>query len=290
LVVPPDEELPGGLEADTSLDADDLAAARSIFSGSTVAPGAVLGNAVVLATGQTLASSPGEISEQLTLNDQDFQTVEPGGLIGLYWFPGVSGTTVELPEGVAFEMGGLQQSSPDPASEGDIGMTVPTNPNPKLTIAFYDRDLTTKSTSLPPTRFQAIEIVPSGYQLWREQKFLPAQIETGEAAPDSDPDEDGLPNLIEYATGSEPQLPSPNPLHVGYGGGSLSLEFNRISDPDLRYRVESTADLSSSSWSGLIFESTGAQNLMGSVNLLAAIEGPMRFYRLRVEPAVPGSP
>jgi hypothetical protein len=61
---------------------------------------------------------------------------------------------------------------------------------------------------------------------------------SADAADDADPDRDGIPNLIEYATGSYPTLPSPSPASAAWNGEHLALLFNRARDAtDITYRV-----------------------------------------------------
>ncbi len=45
------------------------------------------------------------------------------------------------------------------------------------------------------------------YDLWVQSKFTPAQILSGDAEPSADPDGDGIPNLMEFALGTDPTIP-----------------------------------------------------------------------------------
>ena len=73
---------------------------------------------------------------------------------------------------------------------------------------------------------------------------------TGNAADDFDADFDGVLNLIEYATGTDPMIPSASPfvLRSTGSGSSLEVSFNRILDPSLVYTVEGTNNLFSTNW------------------------------------------
>lgn len=124
-----------------------------------------------------------------------------------------------------------------------------------------------------------------------------------EAGTEDDPDEDGIPNLIEYAFGSDPLSGSPgvvgglppNPtLSTAFGSApSVSLIFpERIdaAERGLSYVVEFSETLLDGSWTtdppeGL--ESTAEELAPGFLKrtLTWASDSPLRFARLRVEMA-----
>jgi len=67
---------------------------------------------------------------------------------------------------------------------------------------------------------------------------------SGDAADLADPDGDGIPNLIEYATGSYPTMPSASPVSAAWNGNHLALLFNRARDAtDIIYQVLAGNDL-----------------------------------------------
>lgn len=122
---------------------------------------------------------------------------------------------------------------------------------------------------------------PSGLELWRESFSWPGGMD----APHLDPDQDGVPNLLEYALGSHPLLPATVPgfsarLRPGSQGFSLSL--SRIGDPRLTYRLESSATLQAGAWD-LIWSSSGYANEAGFVEIDLPLEESPRFVRLRVD-------
>jgi hypothetical protein len=236
-----------------------------------------------MATGQidTLNS----VSRAITWTDEDYETIQAGGLIGLYWFPGIDAATAVLAKS-DLAIGGLQETVPDPGSSNQnaAGMTVPANSGASITVAYFDTNTTDSPSSLPISRFTAIEVPPSGYQIWRDAAFTQIQIDAGDAAPDADPDGDGLANLLEYAAGQPPLLSSAAPLTLTRAdASSVLLEFNRIADPELRYRVEATDNLGLSPWPDLVFESSGAGNLEKLVELSQPLSSGQRFFRLRVD-------
>lgn len=88
------------------------------------------------------------------------------------------------------------------------------------------------------------EIEVSGLAAWRMEHFQTAENE-GEAANDADPDGDGVPNLIEYALGGDPQAPDRSILPVlSIKDDRLVLEVTRpVGLPDIIYTIEYSTDL-----------------------------------------------
>ncbi|MEP4077856.1 carbohydrate-binding protein [Haloferula sp.] len=89
----------------------------------------------------------------------------------------------------------------------------------------------------------------SDLENWRFANFG-SYDNTGTAADDFDADFDGVSNLLEYATGTDPNTPGPSPLTIGpvSGGSGLELRFDRILDPSLNYLIEGTDNLEALSW------------------------------------------
>ena len=122
----------------------------------------------------------------------------------------------------------------------------------------------------------------SALQTWRQQNFNTSE-NSGNAADGADPDHDGIPNLIEYATGSLPtSAASALPPQVGMPGNSLTITFHRIADPALTYQVWASSNLAD--WGALpIWSSTGAANTAGQVTVTDVLTNqPRRFLRLKV--------
>jgi hypothetical protein len=88
-----------------------------------------------------------------------------------------------------------------------------------------------------------LAIIGMKYSSWQEQEFSSVQIVAGDAAVGSDPDGDGLVNLVEYGLGSNPhgftRLPPP-----AVDAGFLSMTFDRpVGRPDVICHVEASSDL-----------------------------------------------
>ena len=121
---------------------------------------------------------------------------------------------------------------------------------------------------------------------WRFTHF--GTTPTRDAADSADPDGDGRSNLLEYATGSDPNgtdAGSPAVLGETGDGTRLTLTFTRIADPSLTYTVQASNNLTPP-WTD-IWSSTGAANTAGSITVPdteAISANPRRFLRLSVSP------
>lgn len=135
----------------------------------------------------------------------------------------------------------------------------------------------------------------SAIQAWRNLHFPTAGNDgTGIGAHDADPDGDGISNLLEYATNSNPVSANATSVAVSNLGGRLALNFVRISDPSLTYTVQGGNDLVT--WSTVTpFSGTNpttgfvggnssvteTQNVQVVDSVLVSAQ-PRRFLRLQV--------
>lgn len=121
---------------------------------------------------------------------------------------------------------------------------------------------------------------------WRFDKFADA-ANSGAGADLADPDNDGRPNLLEYATGTEPlSANAGSAVTLDQAGGKLTLTFNRVADPALTYTVRALNDLGTP-WTSAtsVFSSTGVANTAGLVTAEDTVlinAQPRRFLRLEV--------
>lgn len=86
----------------------------------------------------------------------------------------------------------------------------------------------------------------SPYQQWKTDYFSQAEIDATELGwPASDPDGDGIPNLLEYALGLHPRQPSQFGLpEIASDAASLSLTYRKDpSKPDIGWQVEASQAL-----------------------------------------------
>ncbi|WP_372846134.1 autotransporter-associated beta strand repeat-containing protein [Pontiella sp.] len=103
---------------------------------------------------------------------------------------------------------------------------------------------------------------------WRFEKFG-TYANAGDAANTANPDGDARDNLLEYGTGSDPNVFDSNSVaSVGTTaeGSRLTITFDRIADPALTYWVEAKTNLVVGSWDQ-IWSSNGASNTTGSVTV-----------------------
>jgi hypothetical protein len=125
---------------------------------------------------------------------------------------------------------------------------------------------------------------------WRTAYFGTSS-DTGDAADTADPDHDGIPNLLEYATGSYPTLTNGALLSVAITNNHLAVTFNRAKDAtDVTLRVKasnSLTDLISGGteiWSSVIVPYPGGAALAVPVTVMdpQEITNATRFLRLSV--------
>jgi autotransporter-associated beta strand protein len=86
---------------------------------------------------------------------------------------------------------------------------------------------------------------PGPFTQWQQDNFGPDASNPVIAGPGADPDNDGLPNLLEYSLVGAPLSPVPAYLVTpGQSGPSMTLEFKRNTfHTDVTIRVQSSADL-----------------------------------------------
>jgi hypothetical protein len=135
---------------------------------------------------------------------------------------------------------------------------------------------------------------------WRQAKFGSGWETAPISGPHEDPDQDGVVNLLEYALGGEPLLPSNEVLPtVTPSGGGMVVGFSRsLPNTDLRITVQVSEDLNDD-WVD-VAESDGGGEFVPLVAGVTVTEGtgnPLRnvmvevdnsgqtsqFVRLRVE-------
>ncbi|NOU36570.1 MAG: hypothetical protein HOO88_07355 [Kiritimatiellaceae bacterium] len=128
--------------------------------------------------------------------------------------------------------------------------------------------------------YRTIDSVGDGVSdAWRALYFGGDGTTTnGQSAASADPDGDGASNLKEYLDGTSPQ-DGQSALHIGrtFSGSGGALNFRSVTG--FRYRLETTASLTSPSWTTMIYNITGdGLQKQTSFTLGTASNG---FYRLR---------
>jgi lysophospholipase L1-like esterase len=134
--------------------------------------------------------------------------------------------------------------------------------------------------------------LPSAYQNWRAGNFTGVELaDSGLEATvwgdNADPDFDGFPNLLEYATGSDPRESSPSPVSFEIGAEGedevFTLTYSKNLDAtDVVYQVESSDDLAD--WDDVSDSFVAAAGSIETRKATVTTAGfPRRWLRLRVE-------
>jgi CubicO group peptidase (beta-lactamase class C family) len=130
------------------------------------------------------------------------------------------------------------------------------------------------------------------YDAWRAKYFSSSELaDPTVSGDDADPDGDGMPNLLEYASGTNPRVPNEAPklvasLSASDGGPSLVVSFRRLLLAyELDYNLEASPDLQS--WSPVTGEVDEASlnadgTVTTSVHAGSPADSSSRFFRLRV--------
>ncbi|MGJ8653424.1 MAG: Ig-like domain-containing protein [Opitutaceae bacterium] len=129
---------------------------------------------------------------------------------------------------------------------------------------------------------QVFGSLASDQALWRFDNFG-IYDNTGIAADTYDTDFDGNLNLIEYATGTDPNTPGPSPFTIQSDGGSgFEVVFDRILNPALNYFVEGTSILPATSWDPIWSESGTSAGTVTVPDTLWPSGHNEYFLRLRI--------
>ncbi len=140
----------------------------------------------------------------------------------------------------------------------------------------------------------SVTVVPAStaFAQWLEDRFGSIPGNNPAVAAADDADGDGLPNLLEYALGLDPQQPAPQQMPIPTRdplSQRLRLVFNRVDDPALLYEI--WASDSPGAWEASpLWTSSGADNAAGPV--LFEDPSPLppsarRFLQLRVRLSEP---
>jgi hypothetical protein len=101
--------------------------------------------------------------------------------------------------------------------------------------------------------------------------------------PTSDPDGDGIPNLLEYALDLDPRQPSLLGLpELSVGPASISLTYRKNpAKPDVGWQVELVDDLLND-WDPIDDQLIGTDGAIEIRKATVPIEGSKKFLRLKV--------
>jgi chitinase len=189
------------------------------------------------------------------------QTLAAGGGIGPYTWSLAPGSA--LPAGLTLSSTGALTGTPD---AGNFSFTV--------------RVTDLRNVSADRAFSLAVAAPPSPYTAW----FASIPWAAADSSPTADPDADGLPNLLEYAFGSNPlSAASASPPSLQVSGLNLQVSFLRAR-ADLTYEVQASSDLSS--WQ-TIATNPGSVSASTPVTVtdtldLSVSANPRRFLRLKI--------
>ena len=119
---------------------------------------------------------------------------------------------------------------------------------------------------------------------WR-QTYFGTTANLDDAADTADPDGDGLANLLEYATGTAPDVANASPVVIGKSGDGqfLTLSFDRINDPSITYTIEAGNDLAAGfTATGTTYTGTADDTVTYTDTVALSTPGLRRFLRLVV--------
>ena len=123
----------------------------------------------------------------------------------------------------------------------------------------------------------------SPYQNWKTGYFTSEEISgTQLSAPTSDPEGDGLQNLLEYALNLHPREPSLAGLPVvGDDGGNLTLTYLKdTTKTDISYQVETSDSLSG--WGAVSDALVSTNGTIETRKAVVPINGIRKFLRLKI--------
>jgi hypothetical protein len=116
---------------------------------------------------------------------------------------------------------------------------------------------------------------------WR-LTYFGSTANSGNAGDLADPDGDGIPNLLEYALGTNPTAAGTLPVALGEAGGALTLTFTPVVDSRLSYAIEASNDLASGWTVAQSYGAFAAATPVTYTDTAGSGSNPRRFLRLKV--------
>lgn len=118
-----------------------------------------------------------------------------------------------------------------------------TGPNPTIVLVLSTPTSVSSALGFPATA--VLTIVKAAPNAWPLAHFGTNVHNAAIAGDEADPDHDGIPNLLEYAYATDPNVPDANPFTGAQAGRQFQLHFPRnTSASDLTYLVQASGDLS----------------------------------------------
>lgn len=198
--------------------------------------------------------------------------VTPGGSppFNYQWYRGPAGDT----------------SNPVAGATGPTFMT----PNLTQTTSYWVRVTTEAGSADSVTAVVTVNASADPYSAWKAAQFSPADVmNPAISGPDADPDGDGSSNNREFAYGTLPTLPEPEPkLSIRLTGGQVELKiFGRratgagYAGLTRRYTIESSGNGSPGSW-GALASANSVAGADADITTLVTPSAGRAFFRVRV--------
>lgn len=155
---------------------------------------------------------------------------------------------------------------------------------------YYYRAIATNDGGTTLGNIVSFTAVEGPFASWQVFHFGTDATDPLIAGPDANPAKDGVPNLLKYAFGLDPNVNSVAGLpESGFGGGFLTLTYTQvIAATDLVYTVEWSPDLSEWASTGITLQPAGGN--FTTEEILASIptsNNLAKFLRLKVTKANP---
>src|SRR5262249_31886326 len=160
-----------------------------------------------------------------------------------------------------------------------------TNANPTkifLSPGLYYARLTVTDTNGNTAQGSVAINVTSTAELWKSAKFTSAELAIPAISGDNaDPDEDGLPNLLEYAMGTDPKFANlGGPPATALAGGTFSFTYSHFKPAtDVSLALQVSSDLTT--WSTVQPIQVIDNGLTETLILQESVStNSLRFFRL----------
>jgi hypothetical protein len=136
---------------------------------------------------------------------------------------------------------------------------------------------------------QAAAFGLASMQAWKASYFNPSELNDANLSSDAaDPDDDGIPNLLEYALNDDPRVASTAGLpHPAISADHLTMTYTRRKAPtDMTYAVEGTSSVTGG-WSSAgvteqVLTDAGGIQTVNATDTAPCSANSMRFLRLKV--------
>lgn len=174
-----------------------------------------------------------------------------------------------------------------------VALTYNQSPDPPIAVGSYAVEAVVTDPNYEGVGIGTLVISPPDFTTWQDRHFTTEEQAAGLAAPDQDPDHDGIANLLEYALGTDPRAANPPGLAAvlqpdELGVERLTVAFTRPAGLfDVSYAVEVADHPGAASWQELTEmiavpgDPPDAETVTAMDNL-PVDDAPRRFVRLRV--------